>query len=163
MLADALRGEDPVMYMEHKELWAMSGQVDTGAILPPGRARVIQRGADLTIVSWSSAVHVAQQAAAALATENISASVIDLRSIWPWDRETVLADCARTKKLLVVHESVQVAGFGAEVAATAAQETGCRVSRLGAPRIPVGYAQSLEAVSRIQAQDAARAARALFD
>lgn len=163
MLADALRGEDPVMHMEHKELWAMSGPVDTGAILPPGRARVIQRGTDLTIVSWSAAVQVAQQAAATLASEGISASVIDLRSIWPWDRETVLVDCARTKKLLVVHESVQVAGFGAEVAATAAQETGCRVSRLGAPRIPVGYAQSLEVVSRIQAQDAVGAARALFD
>ncbi|MCO5396666.1 alpha-ketoacid dehydrogenase subunit beta [Ralstonia soli] len=163
MLADALRGEDPVVYMEHKELWAVSGPVDTASMLEPGRARVLRQGCDLTIVSWSAAVRVAEQAATALALEGISASVIDLRSIWPWDRETVLADCARTKNLLVVHESVQVAGFGAEVAATAAQVTGCRVSRLGAPRIPVGYAQSLEAVSRIRPEDAVRAALALFD
>ena len=80
----------------------------------------------------------------------MSASVIDLRTLWPWDRDTVLADCARTGRLLVVHEAVQVAGFGAEVAATAAQATGCRVARLGAPRIPVGFAPQLEAVVRIQ-------------
>lgn len=163
MLTDALRGEDPVVYMEHKELWAVSAPVDTAATLPLGRARVLCQGGDLTIVSWSAAVRVAQQAASTLAREGISASVIDLRSLWPWDRETVLADCARTRKLLVVHESVQVAGFGAEVAATAAQATGCRVSRLGAPRIPVGYAQSLEDVSRIQAKDVVRAAFAFFD
>ncbi|MCR4471885.1 MULTISPECIES: transketolase C-terminal domain-containing protein [unclassified Burkholderia] len=82
--------------------------------------------------------------------------------MWPWDRETVLADCARTRNLLVVHESVQVAGFGAEVAATAAQATGCRIARMGAPRIPVGYAQSLEVVSRIQASDVVQAALAMF-
>jgi pyruvate/2-oxoglutarate/acetoin dehydrogenase E1 component len=162
MLAQALQGEDPVVYMEHKELWALRGPVDTADALAPGTARVLRRGEDLTIVTWSAAVHIAQEAAAALARVGVSASVIDLRSLWPWDRETVLADCGRTRRLLVVHESVQVAGFGAEVAATAAQATGCRVARLGAPRIPVGFAQSLEAVSRIQPQDAIRAARALL-
>jgi acetoin:2,6-dichlorophenolindophenol oxidoreductase subunit beta len=63
--------------------------------------------------------------------------------------------------LLVVHESVQVAGFGAEIAATAAEATGCRVRRLGAPRIPVGYAPVLEAQSRVSAADIAAAAREL--
>src|SRR5690606_40204532 len=67
----------------------------------------------------------------------LSASVLDLGTLWPWDRTAVLADCARTGRLLVVHDAVQVGGFGAEVAATAAQATGCRVGRLGAPRIPV--------------------------
>jgi acetoin:2,6-dichlorophenolindophenol oxidoreductase subunit beta len=162
MLTQALQGEDPVVYMEHKELWALRGPVDTADLLAPGAARVLRRGGDLTIVAWSAAVHVAEEVATALARDGISATVIDLRSLWPWDRETVLGDCSRTGRLLVVHESVQVAGFGAEVAATAAQATGCRVARLGAPRIPVGFAQSLEAVSRMQPQDVIRAARALL-
>jgi pyruvate dehydrogenase E1 component beta subunit len=93
----------------------------------------------------------------------VSASVIDLRSLWPWDKDTVLADCARTGRLLVAHEAVQVAGFGAEVAATAAQATGCRVARLGAPRIHVGFAPQLEAVARIHPQDIAQAAMAMFE
>jgi pyruvate dehydrogenase E1 component beta subunit len=75
--------------------------------------------------------------------------LIDLRTIWPWDRETVLNSCAKTSHLLVVHEAVQAAGFGAEIAATVAEQIGARVKRLGAPRIPVGYSPGLEAVSRI--------------
>jgi len=75
--------------------------------------------------------------------------VIDLRTLWPWDRETVLASCARTGRLMVAHEAVQAAGFGAEIAATAAEELGIPVTRLGAPRIPVGYAAALEAEARI--------------
>lgn len=162
MLAQALEGEDPVVYMEHKELWGARGEVDPAAKIELGRAHVLRRGEDLTIVSWSAAVHVAERAAADLAAQGISSTVIDLRSLWPWDRETVLADCARTKALLVIHESVQAAGFGAEVAATAAQMTGCKVARLGAPRIPVGFAQSLEAVVRIRPEDAVRTARDLL-
>ena len=124
---------------------------------------MLQRGDDLTIVSWSSAVGLAAQAAVQLEKRGVSASVIDLRSLWPWDKDTVLADCARTGRLLVAHEAVQVAGFGAEVAATAAQATGCRVARLGAPRIHVGFAPQLEAVVRIQPQDIAQAAMAMFE
>jgi len=161
MLAHALRGEDPIAYLEHKELWGLQGEVDTAAGFEPGTARVIQRGADLTIVSWSAAVHTVVKAAEQLAAEGLQATVIDLRTIWPWDRDTVLADCARTGRLLVVHEAVQVAGFGAEVAATAAQATACRVARLGAPRIPAGYAASLESVSRVHVRDVVAAARSL--
>jgi pyruvate dehydrogenase E1 component beta subunit len=162
MLSQALEGEDPVVYMEHKELWGIRGEVDTEERVEIGRARLLRRGEDLTIVSWSAAVNVAEKASAQLASEGISASVIDLRSVWPWDRETVLADCARTGALLVVHESVQVAGFGAEVAATVAQQTGCKVARLGAPRIPVGFAQTLEAVVRMSPEAIVQAARTLL-
>ena len=162
LLRAALRGEDPVIYMEHKELWALEGEVDEAAELPIGRARVLQRGDRLTIVSWSAAVHTVVQAAAQLRAEGIEVSVIDLVSLWPWDREVVLADCARTGRLLVVHEAVQAGGFGAEIAATVAEHTRCRVARLGAPRVPVGYAASLEAQSRLDAAAVQRAARALL-
>ena len=159
LLAEALQGEDPVVYLEHKELWGRRGPVDPAARLPAGQARVLRRGERLTLVAWSAAVGVAEQALPLLDAAGISASLIDLRTLWPWDRDTVLADCARTGALLVVHEAVQVGGFGAEVAATAAQHTGCRVGRLGAPRIPAGYAPALEAASRLQPADVLRAAQ----
>lgn len=162
LLSQALCGEDPIVYLEHKELWGLQGPVDHADMLPAGRARVLRTGDDLTMVSWSAAVHVAQAAAEQLAVEGVQASVIDLRTLWPWDRHTVIADSARTGRLLVVHEAVQVAGFGAEVAATAAQHCGCQVSRVGAPRIPVGYAPTLEAVSRLKPDKVVLAARELL-
>ncbi|MEJ7931687.1 transketolase C-terminal domain-containing protein [Ramlibacter sp. AN1015] len=162
MLRAALASGDPVVYMEHKTLWGVTGEVDPGQAAELGRARVLRSGKDLTIVSWSRQVQACAEACEALAREGIEAELIDLRSIWPWDREAVLASCARTGRLLVVHEAVQVAGFGAEIAATAAEACGCRVRRLGAPRIPVGYAPVLEAQSRIDAAAVAQASRALL-
>jgi pyruvate/2-oxoglutarate/acetoin dehydrogenase E1 component len=162
MLTQALRGEDPVIYMENKELWTLQGEVDESVVAVPGRANVLRRGTDLTIVSWSAAVHTASQAAVQLAEQGVQASVIDLGTLWPWDRAAVLEDCARTGRLLVVHDAVQAGGFGAEVAATTAQATGCRVARIGAPRIPVGYATRLESVARIQPPAVVRAAQSLM-
>lgn len=161
MLRAALACGDPVVYMEHKTSWGLTGEVDEGHEVPLGAARVARRGDALTMVSWSRQVQACGEACERLAAEGIECDLIDLRSIWPWDRAAVLESCARTGRLLVVHEAVQVAGFGAEVAATAAEATGCRVMRLGAPRIPVGYAPVLEAQSRITAADIAAAARSL--
>jgi acetoin:2,6-dichlorophenolindophenol oxidoreductase subunit beta len=151
LLRAALASGDPVVYMEHKELWATQAEVDTNEVIELGRARIARAGDDLTIVTWSRGVQPALDAAHALSAEGISAEVIDLRTLWPWDRDAVLASSARTKRLLVVHEAVQVAGFGAEVAATVAEALNVPVKRLGAPRIPVGYAQPLENESRLTA------------
>ena len=85
----------------------------------------------------------------------------DRRTLWPWDKEAVFASAAKTKNVLVVHEAVQVAGFGAEVAASVAEHVGVRVKRLGAPRIPVGYAQVLEDESRLSAAKIEKAAKEL--
>lgn len=162
LLHAALASGDPVVYMEHKELWGASGAVTPGQVEPLGKARVARTGSDVTIVSWSRQVQAAEQAADQLAGEGISAQVLDLRTIWPWDSDAVLASAARTGRVLVTHEAVQAAGFGAEVAATVAEHTGARVSRLGAPRIPVGYASVLEQESRIGADAVAQAVRALL-
>jgi pyruvate/2-oxoglutarate/acetoin dehydrogenase E1 component len=166
LLKAALACDDPVVYMEHKELWGMQGEVDVDAApVELGKARVAFQsgtGSDLTIVSWSRQVHACVDAARQLAAQGVHAEVIDLRTIWPWDREAVLASSARTGRLLVVHEAVQAAGFGAEVAATVAENTNARVARLGAPRIPVGYAQTLEAVSRIGEAQIVEAAQKLL-
>ncbi len=159
LLASALASDDPIVYLEHKELWGLRGEVDTTLQVPLGVARVARAGTDLTIVTWSRTVHESLLAAETLAAEGISCEVIDLRSLWPWDRDTVLTSCAKTGHLLVAHEAVQVAGFGAEIAATVAEGLGCPVRRLGAPRIPVGYAPTLEAEARIDATKIAAAAR----
>ncbi|MFL9665841.1 alpha-ketoacid dehydrogenase subunit beta [Variovorax sp. AB1(2024)] len=149
LLRAALQCGDPVVYIEHKTLWGARGEVDESIEVPLGKAARVREGDALTLVSWSRQMQACADACDALAAEGIAIDLIDLRTLWPWDRETVLSSCARTGRLLVVHEAVQAAGFGAEIAASAAEATGCRVARLGAPRIPVGYAPVLEAQSRV--------------
>ena len=163
LLRAALASGDPVVYMEHKTLWGVSGEVDVSPTATLGRANILRSGNSLTLVSWSKQLHACATACEQLAAEGTEVELIDLRTIWPWDRDTVLNSCARTKKLLVVHEAVQAGGFGAEIAASAAEATGCRIGRLGAPRIPVGYAPVLEAQSRIRAEDVAAAVRLMLE
>ena len=164
LLHSALASGDPVVFMEHKELWSLQGQVTPGAAqhVPLGKAHCVRAGSDITLVSWSKQVHAVTEAAERLAAQGVSAEVIDLRTIWPWDQQAVLESAGRTGRLLVVHESIQAAGFGGEVAATVAEHTSARVARLGAPRIPVGYAQSLENVARIGAGQVVAAALRLL-
>jgi pyruvate dehydrogenase E1 component beta subunit len=146
LLRAAIDCGDPVIYMEHKELWGLQGDVSTESI-PLGKARVVREGKDVTLVTWSKALHAALEAKTSKSVE-----IIDLRTLWPWDRETVFASVRKTGRLLVVHEAVQAGGFGAEIAATVAEELGVPVKRLGAPRIPVGYSKPLEDEARITAQ-----------
>ncbi|MCD6679423.1 MAG: alpha-ketoacid dehydrogenase subunit beta [Burkholderiaceae bacterium] len=158
LLRASLASGDPVAYLEHKELWGLEGEVDFGEEVPLGRARIAREGRDLTIVSWSRCVHESLAAARALADDGIDAEVVDLRTIWPWDRETVEASARRTGRVLVAHEAVQVAGFGAEIVATLAERGIGRVARIGAPRAPVGYSAPLEQVVRVDASKIAAAA-----
>ncbi|MES2957868.1 MAG: transketolase C-terminal domain-containing protein [Pseudomonadota bacterium] len=162
LLKAALASGDPVIYMEHKELWGVQGEVDAALEVPLGRANTLRRGSDLTIVTWSRGVGPTLEALELDGLKGTSVEVIDLRTLWPWDQEAVFESSARTGRLLVVHEAVQVAGFGAEVAARAAEVTGCRIARLGAPRIPVGYAQVLENESRLSPDKIAAAAQSLL-
>ena len=153
LLKAAIECDDPVVYMEHKDLWALEGEVPDGHTVEIGKANVLHEGSDVTIVSWSGARHVAEAAAETLSAEGTSAEVIDLRSIWPWDRNCVLRSVAKTGRLLVAHEAVRDGGFGAEIAATAAEEIlGVKVARLGAPRIPIPYAPPLEDTVRVTAE-----------
>ena len=149
LLGAAIGGGDPVCYLEHKELWGVQGEVDESLQVPLGKARVARQGNDVTLVTWSRAL---ESALAAAEASRLSVEVIDLRTIWPWDRDTVLASAAKTRRLLVAHEAVQVAGFGAEIAATVAEELGIRVKRLGGPRIPVGYSKPLEDEARMTSE-----------
>lgn len=157
LLIAALASGDPVVYMEHKELWGLEGEVDPARDARLGEAEVVRTGKDVTVVTWSRTRHAALEAAALAGKVGVSLEVIDLRTIWPWDRDTVLDSAARTGRVLIAHEAVQVAGFGAEIAATLAEQSDARVRRLGAPRIPVGYAPTLEDESRVTAQAIAEA------
>ena len=162
LLRASMQSGDPVVYMEHKELWGQEAVVDTSQIVELGRARIARPGDDLTIVTWSRGLQPSLDAAQALADGGVSAEVIDLRTLWPWDQSMVLASAARTKRLLVVHEAVQVAGFGAEIAAFVAEALGVPVKRLGAPRIPVGYSRPLEDVSRLSVEKIFSTAKGFF-
>jgi pyruvate dehydrogenase E1 component beta subunit len=163
LLHAAIACGDPVIYMEHKELWGTEGEVPAGRCVALGAAEVRRAGTDATLVAWSSTVHVALAAAEAAAARGLAIEVIDLRTIWPWDRDTVLASAARTGRLLVAHEAVRAGGFGAEIAATAAEELGIPVRRVGAPRIPAGYAKPLEDEVRLTGDKILAALVALCD
>ena len=162
LLKSSMASGDPVIYMEHKELWGSQGDVDTAEAVPLGKGRKLAHGNDVSIVTWSRGVGVCMQALEQGAFGSIQPDIIDLRTIWPWDRAMVMESAARTGRLLVMHEAVQVAGFGAEIAASAAEQTGCKVKRLGAPRIPVGYAQVLENESRLSVEKLVAATQALL-
>jgi len=160
LLRSAMQCGDPVVYMEHKTLWGLEGAVDENVQVPLGQAAVLRSGDHLTMVSWSRQLQGCQAACDQLAALGIQVELIDLRTLWPWDRDTMLQSAAKTGHLLVVHEAIQAAGFGAEIAATVAETLGVRVKRLGAPRIPVGYAPVLEAVARVSTEQIVAAAQA---
>ncbi|TDR93427.1 alpha-ketoacid dehydrogenase subunit beta [Enterovirga rhinocerotis] len=166
LLKTAIRSDDPVVYMEHKGLWPVEGEVPEGDHLVPfGKANVLREGRDVTIVSWSAQVHLCMKAAEQLAKDGIEAEVIDLRTLWPWDKDRVLASVEKTGRLIVAQEAVSVSGFGAEIAATVSETLHgalkAPVKRLGAPRIPVSYAPPLEDKARVTADQIAAAATAL--
>jgi len=162
MLLAALACDDPVIFLEHKTLWGMTGEVDTNVTAEIGKAEVVRTGKDLTIVTWSRQRHVCQEAVEQLALAGVDVELIDLRSLWPWDKETVFASCRKTSRLLVVHEAVQVGGFGAEIVSSVIEHVPCQARRLGAPRIPVGYASELEAVARVSSQNIVDAAQRML-
>jgi pyruvate dehydrogenase E1 component beta subunit len=163
LLHAAIASGDPVIYMEHKELWGLEGEVPEGSRTRLGEAAVRRTGTDVTLVTWSRTIHPALEAAASAAQAGVSVEVVDLRTIWPWDRAAVLGSAAKTRRLLVAHEAIRAAGFGAEIAATVAEELGIPVKRLGAPRIPAGYSKPLEDEARVGADRILAAITALAD
>lgn len=161
MMKAAIACDDPVVYLEHKSIWDMTGEVDTSVTAEIGKAQIRRHGTDVTIVSWSDTANLAVQAADTLATQGVCAEVIDLVSLWPWDKAAVLDSVRKTGRLIVTHESVAVGGFGAEVVATVAQSVALKAmpQRVAAPRSLVAYAPNLEDQLRITPEMIADAAR----
>ncbi len=119
LLKAAIRDDNPVMYFIDLPLTFQEGEVPEGDyIVPIGKAATMREGTDVTFVTYAKMVYTCLQAAEALAESNVSAEVIDLRSLKPWDEEAVLASASKTGRVVVVHEASRTCGVGAELAAT---------------------------------------------
>ena len=137
--AEALRGNDPVLFFEHRAMlddsWARRPWPGDEYVLPFGRAKKTREGDQITIVTWGAMVPRCEAAA-----EGFSADVIDLRTLQPWDQEMVLDSVRRTRRCLIVHEDLRTGGFGAEIAAVVADEAfldlDAPVARVTMPDIP---------------------------
>ncbi len=146
LLLAAIRDPDPVLFLEHKRTYRLiKGEVPEGdGVVPVGRATIARPGTDVTVVSYGMMLHEALAAAELLSTEGISIEVIDLRSLLPLDRATILESLSRTGRFCIVHEDTRTMGFGAELAALAAEEAldvlkapVCRVTAPDVAGIPV--------------------------
>lgn len=149
LLRAAIDDPDPVIVVENKALYGQKGELaEPPAAVSIGRAQIVRAGRDATLVAYGAAVATAMSAAAALAAEGIELEVIDLRSLQPWDKATVLASIARTHRAVVVHEAVRAFGVGAEIAATIGEEgfddLDAPVMRVGARFMPIAFSRSLE-------------------
>ncbi|WP_108483844.1 alpha-ketoacid dehydrogenase subunit beta [Oceaniglobus ichthyenteri] len=169
LLLAALDDPDPVMIFEHKLLYKMKGAVPEGRYtVPIGTAELRREGSDVTIVATSIMVHKALEAAKALAEDGIDCEVIDLRTIRPIDRETVLASVRKTSRLICVYEAVKTLGIGAEISAMVAESDAfdyldAPIVRLGGAECPIPYNPDLEKAAVPQVPDIIAATRDLVE
>ena len=151
LLRTAIRDDDPVLFFEHKKMYrSVRGDVPDGEYaVPLGRAAISRPGTQVTVVAYGLMVHYALEAADRLAEEGVSVEVIDVRTLRPLDKETLLASVRKTGKCLVVYEDNRFGGYGAEIAATVAEEAfdylDGPVIRIAGPDVPgVPYNHVLE-------------------
>ncbi len=167
LLKSAIRSQNPTLYFEHKVLFAQTGLVpdDDDFLIPIGRAKTMRDGTDVAIVSYGITVGRALAAADELEREGISALVLNLRTLWPLDLDSIAQAVARTHRLVVAHEAVRTGGVGAEIAAFAAEscfdELDAPIVRLGAAHVPVPFAPALQEAIYPKAPAIADAARRL--
>ena len=158
LLKSAIRDDNPVIYFEHKALFSKKGEVPEEEYFTPiGKAKVVRDGSDITVVSYSMMMNNAIAAADKLKGEGISAELIDLRTISPIDKDTILESVAKTGRLAIVHEAVKQGGVGGEISAIIAEEgidyLDAPIVRIGAPFTPIPFARPLEQAYRITADD----------
>jgi 2-oxoisovalerate dehydrogenase E1 component beta subunit len=169
LLATSIEDPNPVLYFEHKHLYRrIKAEVpDERYTIPFGEARVHREGDDVLVVTWGAMVHTADEAASKLSEEGVGVEILDLRTLIPWDRERVLEAVRRLSKVLVLHEDTRTGGFGAEIAATIAEEAfehlDAPVKRIAAPDTPVPFSPPLEKAYIPQVEDVAAALRELAE
>jgi len=167
LLRTAIRCDDPVMFLEHKHLYRQTynkGEYPgSDFMIPFGRANLRREGTDVVVVTWGALVQRALLAAQQAEKDGISAAVLDLRTIVPYDWEAVAAHVRRTNRIVIAHEDQLTCGFGAEIAARVAaelfDELDAPVRRVGALDCPVAYSPILEEAILPQATDILRAIR----
>jgi len=165
LLKTSIRSDDPVLFVEHEMLYSVKGEVpdeDQELLIPLGQAAIRRSGSDVTIVSWSKMVHDALKAAEQLAAEGIEAEVIDVRTLDPFDWDTVMTSVARTRRCVVAEEGWRNVGVGAEIGSrlheTLFYELDAPVQRVGAADVPTPYAKHLEQRALPHPEDIVRAA-----
>ncbi|MEX0832994.1 MAG: alpha-ketoacid dehydrogenase subunit beta [Actinomycetota bacterium] len=151
LLKSAIRDDNPCIFFEHKWIYRRIKEVvsnDPDLLVPIGKAKVQREGTDASIITYGAMVHRALDAAEELSHEGISVEVVDLRTITPLDKETIIGSVAKTSRVLVLYESLRFLGAGAEVAATIAEEAfeslDAPVMRLAPPNVPVPFSPALE-------------------
>ena len=168
LLKAAIRCEDPVVFLENELLYGRNFEVpdSDNHVLPIGKARIMREGSDLTLVSYSIGVGLALEAADSLAKEGISAEVIDLRTLRPLDKATVLASLKKTNRLIIAEEGWPACSIGSEIAAICMEEgfddLDAPVLRITNEDVPMPYAANLERATLISAAKIADGARRLF-
>jgi 2-oxoisovalerate dehydrogenase E1 component len=161
LLRTAIRCDDPVIFLEHKHLYRQtynkSAYPGPNFMIPFGKAKIVREGTDVTCVTYGATVQRALTAANAMAEEGISVELIDLRSLSPWDRETVFASVKKTSRVIVAYEDSISWGYGAEISAAIADECfawlDAPVRRVASTDTFVGYAPQLEDAILPQVQD----------
>jgi len=167
LLVAAIRDNNPVLVMEHKLLYRTQGAVPEALYtIELGQARVRREGHDLTVLAYSIMVPRALEAAEELAAEGIELEVVDLRSLKPLDKETIIRSVSKTGRVLILHESPQTGGFGGELAAVVAESEAfdyldAPIRRLAGRDIPIPYNRTLERATVPQVEDIVDAARAM--
>ena len=149
LFSQAIRDDNPVLCLDHKCLGDMEEDVPDGPFaLPFGKADIVREGSDITFITWGRMVHNCLEAAEALAASGVSAEVVDIVSLSPFDEEAVLSSAAKTGRVVIVHEATLHAGFGGEIAARIADKAFDSmkkpIKRVGAPFTPVPFSPALE-------------------
>ncbi len=171
MLRTAIRSDDPVLFLEHKHLYRQpynrSEYPGADFTIPFGKARMVREGTDVSIITYGAVVHRAEVAAAELSRDGISAEILDLRSLSPYDWEAIAATVGKTNRALVAYEDTRSWGYGAEIAARIADELfdqlDAPVRRVAATDTFVAYQPKLEDAILPQTEDIVQAVRGLVD
>jgi len=167
LLRTAIRCDDPVIFLEHKHLYRQtynkSANPGPNFMIPFGKAKIVREGTDVTLVTYGATLQRALTAANAVSEEGISVEVIDLRTLSPWDRETVFASVKKTSRVIVAYEDSMSWGYGAEISAAIANDCfawlDAPVKRIASTDTFVGYAPQLEDAILPQVEDFKRAYR----
>jgi len=165
LLKSSIRDENPVLFIEHKMLRVKDNVPEEEYTLPLGRAEIKRPGSDVTIVTWGQLYFKVAAAAEKLAEQGVDAEIIDLRTLMPFDLETILESVAKTNKLVIAHEAVKTGGFGAEIASSvmeaAFDSLDAPIKRVGAAFSPVPWGPAMEAAVLPQEADIIAAVKEL--
>jgi len=168
LLKSAIRDGNPIVFIEHRLLYSLRGEVADDELVPLGKARIVRDGSDITLIANSICVRVAESAAQMLESDGISVELIDLRTVKPLDRETIVASVAKTHRVIVINEGNEVGGVAAEVASLIAGSEAffdleAPIKKVGVPDVPVPYAKELEEAVLPQAARVVTVAKQLLE